>query len=70
MDLNITPADKRELLRLARQTIARGCTHGESPAVDIDNQPEALKQTLACFVTLQKQENLEGVLVHLTLIVH
>lgn len=60
MELNLTEQQQKELLRLARQTIARGCEGGFPPNVDHQNQPAAYLQQGACFVTLHKHGNLRG----------
>ncbi len=60
MELNLTASQQRELLRLARQTIAKGCTHSAPPEIELESQPELFQQHLASFVTLQKLGELRG----------
>ena len=61
MDINLTASEQRELLRLARQAIAKGCTLSTPPEVNLDGNPsERFQQQLATFVTLQKQGELRG----------
>ena len=60
MELNLTEQQQKELLRLARQTIARGCQESLPPAIDHKNQPAVFLQQGACFVTLHKFGDLRG----------
>ena len=60
MESNLTEQQQKELLRLARQTIAKGCKEGLPPEVNSHNQPAAYFQQGACFVTLHKHGDLRG----------
>lgn len=60
MELLLTEQQQKELLRLARQTIARGCQGGLPPEVNSHDQPAAFLQQGACFVTLHKHGDLRG----------
>ncbi|WP_422412680.1 MULTISPECIES: AmmeMemoRadiSam system protein A [unclassified Endozoicomonas] len=60
MDLNLTELDKKNLLRLARHTIAKICIDGEPPKLDLTQFPTTLQVHLASFVTLQKFGELRG----------
>ena len=60
MEQNLTRQQQKELLRLARKTIARGCRGNLPPEIDRQNQPAAFLQPAACFVTLHKHGNLRG----------
>ena len=60
MDACLTQPRQKELLRLARQTIANGCSEGMPPEITPSDFPEDFRQQLACFVTLQKQGQLRG----------
>ena len=60
MDFNLPPPQQKELLRLARQAIARGCRHSLPPEPDHENQPDLFLSPAACFVTLHKQGQLRG----------
>lgn len=66
MDLNLTELDKKNLLRLARHTIARICVEGEAPKLDLTQFPAKLQAHLASFVTLQKFGELRGCIGSLT----
>lgn len=60
MNLSLTDEDKRELLRLARDSVARA-TRGEPlPPLDLDSFSPALRQIGTCFVTLNKHGELRG----------
>ena len=60
MSIQISANQQRELLRLARQVIAKGCVSGEPPSIGTNNPSGIFRETLATFVTLQKQGNLRG----------
>lgn len=60
MESNLTELQQKELLRLARQTIAKGCQEGLPPEVNSHNQPAVFLQQGACFVTLHEQGSLRG----------
>ena len=60
MESNLTEQQQKELLRLARQTIARGCQNSQPPEVNLPNPPAAFLQQGACFVTLHKHDDLRG----------
>lgn len=52
--LLLTEGQKKELLRLARQAIARGCSRGTPPEPKHSAQPDLFLKEAACFVTLHK----------------
>ncbi|MDB2384640.1 AmmeMemoRadiSam system protein A [Endozoicomonas sp.] len=60
MSIPLSISQQRELLRLARQVIVKGCTISEPPALNTENYPDIFNKTLATFVTLQKHGNLRG----------
>jgi len=53
-------AEKRQLLRLAGESIRHGLAHGRPLPVDLATLPEALKARRASFATLEKQGVLRG----------
>ena len=56
----LTPQDRQELLKLARETIAsQACGQGTYD-VDLDAVSEDLQRDVACFVTLTKYGQLRG----------
>lgn len=59
MDMTPTEQQQKELLRIARQTIARGC-QSKALSVELQNPPDLYQSTAACFVTLHKQGQLRG----------
>ncbi|WP_067519370.1 AmmeMemoRadiSam system protein A [Endozoicomonas ascidiicola] len=61
MQISPSEHDKRELLRIARKTISKGC-EGFPPELEAQDaeQSDFFKHQGACFVTLQKQGNLRG----------
>ena len=60
MDIDLTHQQQKELLRTARQTIAKGCRQGIPPSIDLQTQPKLYQENAACFVTLHKQGDLRG----------
>ena len=60
MESNLTQNQQKELLRLARQTIAKGCLEGLPPKAGHGNLPAVFLQHRACFVSLHKHGNLRG----------
>ena len=56
----LTPADKKELLRIARQTIESYLTDRKIPKVDESKLSEGLKVHSGAFVTLNKNSSLRG----------
>jgi len=52
--------DKDHALRTARESIQHGLTHGMALSVDTTVFSDNLRQTLACFVTLHKDNQLRG----------
>ena len=60
MEFNLTQKQQKELLRIARQTIAKGCRKGLPPSIDQHNLPDIYQGDAACFVTLHKQGELRG----------
>jgi len=61
----LSQEEKRELLRLARESIQHGLSSGRALQVDIDSYPAHLKDKLACFVTLNRNGALRGCIGHL-----
>lgn len=59
MDINLSASEEREFLRIARQTIASGCTTGTPPEPPT-HKSATFQQRLATFVTLQKRGELRG----------
>lgn len=60
MTRSLAPAFQRELLRLARQVIARGCTDSAPPCLDVERLPAELQVTGTGFVVLQKNGLIRG----------
>ena len=60
MDIDLTHQQQKELLRIARQTIAEGCQQGIPPSIDLQNKPDIYQEGAACFVTLHKHGELRG----------
>ena len=61
MESHLTEQQQKELLRLARQTIAKGCQSSLPPEVSLpETPPAAFLQQGACFVTLKKHGELRG----------
>lgn len=58
MELNAS--EQKELLRLARKTIADACRQGLPPEVEQRSYPAAFMEQRATFVTLQKNNELRG----------
>lgn len=56
----LAPAERAELLRIARQTVAATAKGDNPPKVDVDQLPAALRAKGACFVTLEEHEELRG----------
>lgn len=56
----LNAAERTELLRIARQTVAATAKGEAPPKVDADQLPAALRAQGACFVTLEKQKDLRG----------
>jgi AmmeMemoRadiSam system protein A len=56
---------RRMLLDLARASIGHGIEHGRHLAVNLEDYPVALRETLACFVTLNRRGQLRGCIGHL-----
>lgn len=54
------PAERAELLRIARQTVTAFLNGQPAPAVDADRLPAAVRSDGACFVTLQNHGRLRG----------
>lgn len=52
--------EKQICLRIARESISHGLSHGSALQVDLDGYENDLIQHLACFVTLHKKDNLRG----------
>jgi AmmeMemoRadiSam system protein B/AmmeMemoRadiSam system protein A len=55
--MNLTDADKAKLLEIARETLEKYLSAGETPGFDVSDN---LKQPGAAFVTLTKHEQLRG----------
>jgi len=51
---------RRQLTELARRSIAHGVEHGRPLAVDPADYPEPLRESRACFVTLDENGALRG----------
>ncbi len=66
--MHLTDSDKQQLLQLARNSIQHGLQSGNPLSVDSDAFTESLKQTAACFVTLNIQGQLRGCIGHLSAI--
>jgi len=58
--MSLSSADRRYLLRLARETIIRHPRREGPPPVDLDTLPESLTRNGASFVTLTKYGQLRG----------
>jgi AmmeMemoRadiSam system protein B/AmmeMemoRadiSam system protein A len=56
----LNAAERAELLRIARQTVAAYLKGQKPPQVEAAKLPEALRQDGACFVTLQNRGELRG----------
>lgn len=56
----LTPADKEDLLHLARETLTSYIETGNVPEVDPDDYSSRLQQKTGCFVTLNKNQKLRG----------
>lgn len=56
----LSQQQQKELLRQARQVIAKGCSRSLPPEPDHNNQPAVFLQHGACFVTLHKHGELRG----------
>ena len=56
----LSPPERAELLRLARQTVIAQVTGGPLPKVEPETLPEKLRGPGACFVTLQNHGELRG----------
>ena len=57
---NFDAGHGRLLLTMARRSIEHGLTRGEPLRVEVEDQPAALQQPGACFVTLHKEGQLRG----------
>jgi AmmeMemoRadiSam system protein A/AmmeMemoRadiSam system protein B len=51
---------RRELLRIARETVTSFIKEGRAPAIDASKLPPELRENGACFVTLQNHGQLRG----------
>ena len=58
--MELTLSEQKELLRLARRTIADACRRGLPPEVEPRSYPPAFMEQRATFVTLQKHDDLRG----------
>ena len=58
--MELTLAQQKELLRIARKTIADSCRQGLPPEVTDASYPPAFYEHRATFVTLQKNNDLRG----------
>jgi AmmeMemoRadiSam system protein A len=56
----LTPQDRENLLKLARETIAGHARKQRMPEVDLDAVSEDLQRDAACFVTLTRRGQLRG----------
>jgi AmmeMemoRadiSam system protein A len=56
----LSTEERRILLRLARQAIAAAAEGESAPRVNLEEMPPALRAPAACFVTLQKGDELRG----------
>jgi hypothetical protein len=56
----LSPAERTELLRLARQTVTAFVSKQKPPNADTDKLPAALRKDGACFVTLENHGQLRG----------
>lgn len=56
---SLSKTDQQQLITIARQVIAQGCT-GKQWTPCATEYSEPLQQPAACFVTLQKQDQLRG----------
>ncbi len=64
---NINPEDQKILIELARQSINYGFSHPKnSLPINVKQYSKTLQQTLACFVTLEKNNQLRGCIGTLT----
>lgn len=57
-----TAAERKALLTVAREAVARGVRTGALLEPDPQDYPEALRQPRACFVTLRRRGELRGCL--------
>ncbi|MCP4995936.1 MAG: AmmeMemoRadiSam system protein A [Gammaproteobacteria bacterium] len=65
-DSGIFCAEERDLmLKLARDSIQQGVETGEPVSVRPDDAPPALQKDAACFVTLNRNQQLRGCIGHL-----
>ena len=58
--MELSLPQQKELLRLARKTIADSCRQGLPPEIPKGDFPPVFHEQRATFVTLQKQDNLRG----------
>lgn len=61
----LTAQDKKELLKLARQTLETYLATGQKPKVNADIMSKALTKKQGCFVTLNKNGQLRGCIGHI-----
>lgn len=58
--INLSVEDQATALRVAKDSIQQGLTHGSALDVITSDYSQELQQTLACFVTLHKNNQLRG----------
>lgn len=63
---NLAAAERKFLLELARETLARVTAEDNLPEVAAEDLPPKLREKKACFVTLTKNGALRGCIGHLT----
>ena len=63
--VNLTETEKKQLLKLARDTIAQSFGKVDTVQLDIKNLPDIFKQEYGLFVTLHKRNNLRGCIGHI-----
>ncbi len=64
-DSPLSREERDRLLQLARDSIQHGLTQGRAMRVDANSYPAALREELACFVTLNRNGALRGCIGHL-----
>lgn len=60
MSHELTPAQQQQMLQLARASIAYGLQHGQALPLTLNDYDDTLQQPGACFVTLNKHQQLRG----------
>ncbi|MFP4604316.1 MAG: AmmeMemoRadiSam system protein A [Bacteroidales bacterium] len=64
MSFQLKPEEKKELLKIARETLESYIREGKKPEIEESRLTEILKEKTGAFVTLSKKGNLRGCIGH------